>query len=268
MSYGMILNLIALKIVSEPDFVKVGYSFKPHMSIVTVIIFILTNLLYFTVTKKREELFELQEKFASIGKQSSYIFHEIKKPINRLLSTDTMIANDIQQIKNILMNIDLLLKNPENFKQSFSEFNLKTIFENLKLEYLEYYSEYNIIYEYPELNFHVFANKELIQQVFKNLTINAIEAIIESNDTKEVERIIKISYDKMPDGKISISFKNTGSKITNEISDKIFSAFYTTKKSSTNNGLGLSFCKTIIEAHNGKIQFINHNSGPQFNITI
>jgi signal transduction histidine kinase len=80
--------------------------------------------------------------------------------------------------------------------------------------------------------------------------------------------MIKISYEKSNDGKILISFKNTGSKISSEISDKIFSAFYTTKKSSTNNGLGLSFCKTIIEAHNGKIILSNHKSGPEFNITI
>lgn len=268
MSYGMILNLIALKLVSEPDFIKIGYSFKPHMITVTVIIFILTNLLYYTVTKKREELYALQEKFASIGKQSSYIFHEIKKPINRLLSSDSIVSNDIRQIKNILMNIDLLLKNPDNFKESFTEFNLRTILEIIEMDYAEYFEEYSIKYEYPATDLEVTANKDLFQQVFKNLTINAIEAIIATNDLQNISKMIKISYEKSNDGKILISFKNTGSKIPSEISDKIFSAFYTTKKSSTNNGLGLSFCKTIVEAHNGKIILSNHKNGPEFTITI
>lgn len=262
MVFGGALNILALRLVAEPAFMKEGLSFKPHMAVVSGIIFFLSNLLFYTVTKKQEELFELQEKFALVGKQSSYVFHEIKKPINRLMSSDSFLSSDIQQINNILLNIELMLKNPANFKKSFEIFNLQDVFKNLETEFQNYFTEYDIEFNYPNIKKKIIGNESLIYQVFKNLIVNSVEAIALNEGFKETKQI-NIQYTTE-----SINFQNTGSSISKTDADKIFNPFYTTKKNGVNTGLGLSFCKNIIEGHEGSIKLNALKSGPEFVISI
>jgi signal transduction histidine kinase len=220
------------------------------------------------VTKKRDEIFELQEKFALIGKQSSYVFHEIKKQINRLLSSSKDIDTDIHLISNILLNIELMLKNPESFKESFNHFKLNLLFLRLESEFTDYFTEYNIKFVYPTHDCDLHANEGLIYQVFKNLIVNAIEAII-ANKISDESQSITINYlEKNNENKISLIFANTGSQISKLNHENIFNPFYSTKNNGKNNGLGLSFCKNIIEGHQGTIEFKPGKSGPEFLITI
>jgi signal transduction histidine kinase len=223
-------------------------------------------VLFYFVTKKREDLAALHEKFALIGKQSSYVFHEIKKPVSRLMTSDAYVSNDIQQINNILLHIELMLNNPDGFRKSFTYFNLRNIFSKLESEFGDYLAEYKIEFNYPKDERIVFAHETLLFQVFKNLFVNAVEAIAE-NRNHEQKNSIAIEYGTYND-KIFIKFSNTGSMISRTDRENIFNPFYTTKKPSTNNGLGLSFCKNIIEGHEGKISLNITDSGPSFQILL
>jgi PAS domain S-box-containing protein len=86
-----------------------------------------------------------------------------------------------------------------------------------------------------------------LQQVLLNLIINAIEAM---RDVGEEERELLISTRNKPDG-VSVEVRDSGPGFAPAVLDRVFEAFYTTKPSGL--GLGLSICRSIIEAHNGRL---------------
>jgi PAS domain S-box-containing protein len=86
-----------------------------------------------------------------------------------------------------------------------------------------------------------------LQQVLLNLIINAIQAM---RDVGEEGRELLISTRNGPDG-VSVEVRDSGPGFAPADLDRVFEAFYTTKPSGL--GLGLSICRSIIEAHNGRL---------------
>jgi signal transduction histidine kinase len=86
-----------------------------------------------------------------------------------------------------------------------------------------------------------------LQQVLLNFIINAIEAM---RDVGEEERELLVSSRNEPDG-VSVEVRDTGPGFAPAALERVFEAFYTTKPSGL--GLGLSICRSIIEAHNGRL---------------
>jgi PAS domain S-box-containing protein len=91
------------------------------------------------------------------------------------------------------------------------------------------------------------ADRVQLQQVLLNLIINAIEAM---RDVGEEERELLISSRNDPDG-VSVEVRDSGPGFAPESLDHVFEAFYTTKPGGL--GLGLSICRSIIEAHGGRL---------------
>jgi two-component system sensor kinase FixL len=85
-----------------------------------------------------------------------------------------------------------------------------------------------------------------IQQVLVNLMRNALEAMAASD-----RRELTVSTSLRPDGAIEVSVEDTGPGISDEIVPRLFQAFVSSKAEGM--GLGLSICRTIIEAHGGRI---------------
>jgi signal transduction histidine kinase len=83
--------------------------------------------------------------------------------------------------------------------------------------------------------------------VLLNLIINAIEAM---RDVGEEERELLISTCHEPDG-VSVEVRDSGPGFAPTDTDRVFEAFYSTKPNGV--GLGLSICRSIIEAHNGRL---------------
>jgi PAS domain S-box-containing protein len=86
-----------------------------------------------------------------------------------------------------------------------------------------------------------------LQQVVLNLIINAIEAMC---DVGKEERELLISSRNEADG-VSVEVRDSGSGFTPAALERVFEAFYTTKPGGL--GLGLSICRSIIEAHDGRL---------------
>jgi C4-dicarboxylate-specific signal transduction histidine kinase len=86
-----------------------------------------------------------------------------------------------------------------------------------------------------------------LQQVLLNLIINAIEAM---RDVGEEERELLISTRNEPDG-VSVEVRDSGPGFAPATLEHVFETFYTTKPGGL--GMGLSICRSIIEAHSGRL---------------
>src|SRR6202041_3961799 len=93
----------------------------------------------------------------------------------------------------------------------------------------------------------VLGDRVQLQQVLLNLIINAIQAM---RDVGEEERELLISTRNEPDG-VSVEVRDSGAGFAPAALERVFEAFYTTKPGGL--GMGLSICRSIIEAHDGRL---------------
>jgi signal transduction histidine kinase len=94
----------------------------------------------------------------------------------------------------------------------------------------------------------VFGNRVQLQQVILNLLTNAVEAMGSVTNRARVLRVKSKLHES--DG-VLITVEDSGPGIDPKDSDRIFEAFFTTKCQGM--GMGLSICRSIIEAHKGRL---------------
>jgi C4-dicarboxylate-specific signal transduction histidine kinase len=87
-----------------------------------------------------------------------------------------------------------------------------------------------------------------LQQVIMNLLMNAVEAM---SVVDEGTRGLQIATNKDRENYVSITVSDSGPMLKPESLNRFFEAFYSTKP--TGMGIGLSICRSIVEAHDGRI---------------
>ena len=101
-----------------------------------------------------------------------------------------------------------------------------------------------------------------IQQVLINLMRNAMEAMDGCP-----ERRLAVTTTLVDPETVQVTVADTGTGIAPEMSERLFEAFASTK--SNGMGLGLSICRTIVEAHGGRIRAKpGEGGGTEFQFTL
>jgi len=95
----------------------------------------------------------------------------------------------------------------------------------------------------------------LLGNVFMNLLRNSCQAIAEQGGTG----IVEVRLDSIDEWHLMISIRDTGPGIPEEVRDKIFIPFFTTKTNGT--GLGLAMVHKIVTAHQGRIRLAESYPG-------
>jgi signal transduction histidine kinase len=203
----------------------------------------------------------------------SVMTHEIMNSVAPISSLADTIKNRLQQslpedssdgaLEDIAIGIDTIKRRSEGllrFAETYRNLNKITTL-NLKRIYVsELFShlhqlmlptltkkgiELVILLKEGDVSFQ--ADTDLIEQVLINLLVNSIEAVKE----REAPKII-LSAGTTNTKKVILKITDNGSGMPEEVLDKIFIPFFSTKKNGS--GIGLSLCKQIVMLHRGTIQ--------------
>jgi NO-binding membrane sensor protein with MHYT domain len=103
-----------------------------------------------------------------------------------------------------------------------------------------------------------------LQQVILNLSLNAVEAMsVASGEPRD----LLITTEKDEANRVRVAVRDSGPGLPSESLERLFDAFYTTK--ATGMGMGLSICRSIVEAHGGRLwATANQPRGAVFQFTL
>ena len=232
--------------------------------------------------KKNEEKHRIsiqQSRMASMGEMLENIAHQWRQPLSTIsvvasgikLKKELNILNDeelddaLSHIKNATQYLSNTIEDFRNFfskDKISSNINIRsTINKTIDLVSSTFAKEgITLVRNIQDINFASFEN-ELIQ-VLMNILINAKDALENKQSQKLI--IIKVKQHK---NNIIITIKDNAGGINEDIIDKIFEPYFTTKHQFNGTGIGLYMSKLISEKHlDGEI--IVRNVSFEFNNTI
>ncbi len=230
------------------------------------------------VAKNRQKDAQLVQnnKMAAIGEMISMIIHQWKQPLNaisminssaelRLLigeNTEEELKKDNIAIKK---QIELMSTTMEDFRNFFknnvkNEYKVSSMIKK-SINLIEKIYNYQGIFIKLEMQDSFKEELTLgyeneIMQVIINVINNSRDAILMNDcDIKRIEISCKEENDEL-----IISILDFAGGISDEIKDKIFEAYFTTKEKEDGTGLGLYMAKTILEKVNGTITLNNKDT--------
>ena len=223
--------------------------------------------------KEQEKLIIQQSRLASMGEMIANIAHQWRQPLSIIstlatgikLEKELAISNEQSEIDSLGMinqNAQYLSQTIDDFRNYFKKSNyMNTIFTNNLLD-----KTLKLIA--PRLknkNIEIIMNNENIEietyenelvQIYINIINNAIDAF---EDFKEVDysKYIFIEIKKI-DASLEIKIKDNAGGIEDEIMNRIFEPYFTTKDEKQGTGLGLFMCNEIVTKHlKGDIQALS-----------
>jgi len=222
---------------------------------------------------------ELEQK-ATLGNLIAVFAHEVRNPINNIVTGLQLLANlsnsdnshneivDRMQSDCVRLNhlMESVLSYSRPLKMKFESIDIINLLKRL-LEKWEDKMKSNDIQSYfhQEENIpFIFGDERLLEQIFTNLISNAIEAMSEKGGTLSVrvEKSLKESKESI----VNINISDTGTGIPDEIKQRLFEPFVSLNPKGT--GLGLAITKKIVLAHSGEIGVDTFPGGTIFKVTL
>ncbi len=211
--------------------------------------------------QKLQNQLQQLERLAFVGELSAGIAHELNEPLGRILGFAQLIKKegglngqqeeDIDRIVKASLYTREIIKKlmlfARQMPQQITMVNLNEVVSNT-LYFIDVRFQSGNIKLISKLDPKlplIQADAVQMSQVLVNLTTNAIHAMVQGGQLW-ISTKAKGNY-------ISLTVKDTGHGMTNEVKKKIFEPFFTTKPVGQGTGLGLSVVQGIISAHQGKI---------------
>ncbi len=171
-------------------------------------------------------------------KSNSESLNEIREAVSTIQKRSEWLVNFVNKYRDIS-------KIP---KPNFQSIKVAELFYRIRLlaETLINNNKINFNIKVNPDNLEIIADPDLIEQVILNLINNSVHALYGTENP-----VIKLSAEINDRSKAIIKLTDNGPGIPEELLDKIFIPFYSTKKEGS--GIGLSISQSIIRAHNGSI---------------
>ncbi|UCH80719.1 MAG: HAMP domain-containing protein [Nitrospiraceae bacterium] len=221
-----------------------------------------------TAREKMEEAYTYThlmqaEKLSSIGQISAGLAHELKNPLTTLKmlfqafrEQPDMTVEDAEVISREINKMEEIISDFMGFVQQkgfkFSETDINELIDRVlslatyDIENARIEVKKDMLENLP----HIRADRALLEHVFLNLILNAVDSMPEGGEI----RISGTSDERY----VEIMIWDKGSGIPPDVHAKIFDPFFTTKTEGT--GLGLSIAYNIVTSHGGKL-FFNSEEG-------
>jgi len=228
---------------------------------------------YFGIHRDMSEKITLEkqlintQKMESIGTLAAGIAHEVGNPLASISALvqvaqrnteDEFISEKLGLVKSQITRISKIIRDLVDFSRpSNFEFQLTDINESLKVAV----EITKVGTKAKDIEFSVNLNGDIpslplvadqIEQVFVNILLNAVDAIMESK-TNSSDKSISIES-SLADDQIILTFTDTGHGIKQKNLSKIFEPFFTTKKPGKGTGLGLWVSYGIVKSFRGDIK--------------
>jgi signal transduction histidine kinase len=260
----------------------------------------LSSIQYNKIAKEREQVIRIQyEKLKKSDKMKDEFInvaaHELRTPIQPILSLTEVLRSEIkgpqqeelvdvtirnakrlQRLTEDILDVTKIESESLNLKKEI--FNLNDVITNSIDDIVTNVAKNNqqgdlIKLLYQPYDIFIEADKSRITQVISNILNNAVkfsEAKLNEVEVGKGTAVININAEKVDGAQAIVTIKDTGTGIDPEIMPRLFEKF--ASKSNQGTGLGLFICKSIVEAHGGKIWAKNNsddgNEGAIFTFTL
>lgn len=212
---------------------------------------------------------ELRDRLSNLGEMAAGIAHELRNPMGVIAGYTKLLQKKVDP--SLLETVDSISKEITVMNRIISDFlsfarpadinpyelNLKRLIEDSLSAFVEKSPDIRIYSDLEGLP-ALFGDEVLLKQAFNNIIQNSIEAMPQGGE-------LRIDYNLNPDS-VEILISDTGHGIPDDIKEKIFLPFYSTKEKGT--GLGLAIAQKLIVSHGGDISIGNSEKGTTFIIRL
>ena len=232
------------------------------------------------LNRQQQEKLQASARLATMGEMASTLAHELNQPLAAISSYTTgalnLLEGDAEKIDTALLkqalekasaqaqragqiirSVHTFVKKREPMRELVS---LQSLIESvaplIELQARPFFVSIilNIRADLPS----VLADRVLLEQVVLNLTRNAVESMHDAASEKRMLRIVvRLDLDTLPPN-IIVEIIDRGHGIPDEVSERLFSPFFSTKAEGM--GMGLNICRSAIEFHGG---LLTHRHNPQ-----
>jgi PAS domain S-box-containing protein len=215
-----------------------------------------------------------QQKLEAIGTLAGGVAHEINNPLNGIMNYAQLILDDsvkdsvsaeyareiIHETERISTIVRNLLQFSRQEKKSHSSASIYDIvgqtisLVNTVIKKDQITLDIRLDENLPDIK----CRSQQIQQVFMNLLTNARDAVNERFPGCGADKCIRVRcFEHSDDGTqwLRLTVTDNGCGIPQELKDRIFEPFFSTKPKETGTGLGLSISYGIVSEHRGRLSF-------------
>ena len=222
--------------------------------------------------KRKEKIFYEQAKLISMGEMIGNIAHQWRQPLSvittiasginlKLDYNEKIEESELRKFTNsVQVQANYLSKTIDDFRnfikgdQSYKKIKISEVIENtLNLVNASMKSNNISIESKLEDDITIYGNKNELQQALINIIKNAKDVLVEL-DQRSNDRVIFIETKRLSKESLELTIIDNGGGVEDEIVDRIFEPYFTTKHPSIGTGIGLLMVDKIIrERHKGTI---------------
>jgi two-component system sensor histidine kinase DctS len=234
------------------------------------------------LNRQQQEKLQASARLATMGEIASTLAHELNQPLAAISSYTTGALNllnsdsatsgaiDLELLKpalekasaqaqragQIIRSVHAFVKKREPMRETVSiQALIDSVNPLVGLQAQQFFVQTSIAPMLPP----VLADRVLLEQVLLNLTRNAIEAMRNVPPQRRLLRIVALADETTSPPNVVVSIIDQGHGIPAEMTDRLFSPFFSTKAEGM--GMGLNICRTAIEFHGGMLTHADNPRG-------